>query len=58
MEWWAKANAILGSFEVWEINTKCCDEGAASEDSLASIIQVAALEMDFSCYVNRINHKW
>lgn len=35
MEWWAKANAILGRSEVREIDTKCCDEGAASEDSLA-----------------------
>lgn len=30
---------------------------AASEDSVASIIQVAAMEMDFISYVNRINHK-
>lgn len=31
---------------------------AASEDSVASIIQVAAMEMDFISYVNKINHKW
>lgn len=31
---------------------------ATSKDSLASIIQVAAMEMYFISYVNRINHKW
>lgn len=30
----------------------------AAEDSLASIIQGAAMEMGFISYVNRINHKW
>lgn len=30
----------------------------ASEDSLVSIIQVAAIEMYLISYVNRVNHKW
>lgn len=29
----------------------------ASGDSLASVVQVAAMEMYFISYVNRINHK-